>query len=265
MKLNNIVETVIALSTFCLVACGGGDNNPRNSFGAGPAGVDIGSTSDPAAPVSFVVLGKTAITNVTGSVITGGNLGLSPAAATFITGFSLVADSTNIFSTSASVVSPGKVYAANYAVPTPSNLRIAVLKMQEAYTDAAGRTTPDFLNLGGGNIGGLTLAPGLYKWGSNVNITTNVTLDGGSNDVWIFQISGNLEEAAAMKVILSGGAQAKHIFWQVAGQATIHATAHFEGIILSQTAATLQTNASMVGRLLVQSKVALDNNELTAP
>ena len=66
-------------------------------------------------------------------------------------------------------------------------------------------------------------------------------------------------------VILSGGAQAKNIFWQVAGQLTVHANAHFEGIIFAQTAVTLQTTASLHGRALAQSLIAIDNNAITAP
>src|SRR4051794_37393078 len=123
-------------------------NNPPNPSGLGPAAVDLGSTTDVASVGSYVLLAKTGITNVTGSSITGGSLGLSPAAASFITGFSLTADSTNKFATSAAVVAPGKVYASNYTAPTPANLTTAVLGMQTAYTDAAGRTNPDHLNLG---------------------------------------------------------------------------------------------------------------------
>ena len=158
-----------------------------------------------------------------------------------------------------------KVYASDYAAPTPSNLTTAVLDMQAAYSDAAGRSPPDHLNLASGNLGGLTLAPGLYTWGTGVTIPTDVTLSGGANDVWIFQISNDLDLSSAKNVILSGGAQAKNIFWQVAGQVTIHANAHVEGIILCQTAITLQTNASMNGRALAQSLIALDNNAVTAP
>ena len=240
-------------------------NNPPNPVGLGPAPVELGSSTDVAAAGSYVVLAKTGITNVTGSSITGGSLGLSPAAASFITGFSLTSDSTNMFSTSASVVAPGKIYASNYATPTPSNLTTAVLKMQTAYTDAAGRTNPDHLNLGSGNIGGQTLAPGLYTWGTAVTIPTDVTIAGGANDVWIFQISKDLDVSSAKNVILSGGANAKNIYWQVAGKVTIHANAHFEGIILCQTAITLQTTASLHGRALAQSLVAIDNNAITAP
>jgi len=246
------------------VSCGPG-NNPQNPAGLGPAPVEIGTAVDLARAGSYAILGKTGITNVTGSSIVGGHLGLSPAAASFITGFSLIADSTNVFATSSAVASPGKVYASDYASPTSSNLTQAVLNMQAAYTDAAGRSNPDHLNLGSGNLGGLTLAPGLYTWGTGVTIPTDVTIAGGATDVWIFQISNDLDLSSAKNVLLSGGALAKNIYWQVAGQVTIHATAHFEGIILSQTAITLQTGASLHGRALAQSLVALDNNAVTAP
>jgi hypothetical protein len=103
--------------------------------------------------------------------------------------------------------------------------------MDSAYTDAAGRPSPDFSEPGTGNLGGLTLVPGLYKWTNNVTIPTNITIAGGPNDVWIFQISGNLTMSSAVKITLSGGAQASNIFWQVAGEATLGTTAQFEGII----------------------------------
>jgi Ice-binding-like len=242
-------------------ASDGGSGPPR----MGPAPVILGSSTDLSTPAAYVLLAKTAITNVTGSLITGGDVGLSPAAASFITGFSLVADSTNVFSTSASVVGPGKVYASTYAPPTPMNLTTAILGMQLAYSDAAGRSNPDFLDLNGGDIGGMTLAPGLYAWGTGVTIPNDVTLSGAANDVWIFQVSNDLDMSSAKSVILARGAQARNVFWQIAGQATIHANARFEGIILSKTSITLQTTASMHGRALAQSLVALDNNAVTAP
>jgi hypothetical protein len=204
----------------------------------GPAPVLLGTAGN------FLILAKTGISSVPTSILTG-DIGVSPAAASFVTGFSLTADSTNVFSTSPQVVGGGKVYAANMAGPTPSNLTTAVLDMQTAYTDAAGRPTPDFLNLNSGNIGGLTLVPGLYKFGSAVTIPSDVVISGAANDVWIFQMSGDLIMSNAKRMTLSGGAQAKNIFWQVAGQVTIGTTAHFEGNILSQTGITLQTGASM--------------------
>jgi hypothetical protein len=210
----------------------------------------------------YVVLAKAAISSVPASHLTG-NIGISPMAASSVTGFDLVADATNVFSTSTQVV--GKVYAANHAVPTPANLTTAVSNMESAYTDAAGRVTPDFLDLGTGNIGGKTLTPGLYKWTRTVTIPTDVTIAGSGTDVWIFQISGDLALAAAKQVILSGGAQAKNIFWQIAGQATLSATSHFEGVILSKTAITLQTGATMNGRALAQTQVALQQATITQP
>ena len=273
--------TMLPFALLLAAACGddGGDtssadagdgadaepNNPPNPNGLGPAPVDLGATTDPAAAGSYVLLAKTGITNVTGSSITGGDLGVSPAAASFITGFSLVADPTNVYSTSASVVPPGKIYASDYAVPTPSNLTTAVLDMEAAFSDAASRTDPDFLNLASGEIGGETLVPGLYRWGTGVTIPTDVTIAGGADDVWIFQISNDLELSTATSVILSGGAQAKNIFWQVSGETTIHADAHFEGIVLSQTGITLQTTASLHGRALAQTLIAIDDNAITAP
>lgn len=211
---------------------------------------------------NFAILAKTGISTVPASIVTG-DIGVSPAAASFITGFGLSADASNVFSTSTQVV--GRVYGANYAVPTPSNLTTAVLNMQTAYTDAAGRPTPDYLNLGGGAIGGLNLAPGLYKWGSSVTIAADVNISGSPTDVWIFQISGDLIMDAAKRINLIGGAQTKNIFWQVAGQTTIGTTAHFEGIILTQTAVTMQTGATMNGRLLAQTAVALQSATVTQP
>ena len=113
--------------------------------------------------------------------------------------------------------------------------------METAYNDAAGRTLPDFINLGAGEIGGRTLSPGLYKWGTSVSISNDVTLNGGPDDVWIFQIAGTLNEASAKKVTLTGGAQAKNVFWQTAGAVTIGTTAHFEGTILSKTMIAMKT------------------------
>jgi hypothetical protein len=244
-------------------------NNPRNPLGLGPAPVSLSSTGagvaaagDLGAAGNYAVLSMAGISNVTGSTVTG-NMGVSPIAATAITGFSLVQDATTQFSTSSSVV--GKVYAPGYGNPTPANLTSAIGSMGTAYTDAAGRNPADSIELHSGNIGGLTLIPGLYSWSTTVTIPTDLTLSGGANDVWIFQVAGDVTMSAAKNVILSGGAQAKNIFWQVAGQVTIGTTAHFEGIILSKTAITLQTLASMNGRAYSQTRINLDNNAVMQP
>ena len=216
--------------------------------------VDLGAAGN------YVILAKSAITNISTSAVTG-DLGLSPAATSYITGLSLT-DATG-YATSAQVT--GKVYAADMADPTPINLTTAVNNMITAYTDAAGRPSPDYTELATGNIGGRTLTPGLYKWSNTVTLPSSVTISGGTNDVWIFQIAGDLTISNAVNITLIGGAQAKNIFWQVAGTVTVGTTAHFEGIILSQTGITFQTGASFKGRALAQTAVILDMNAVTQP
>ena len=221
--------------------------------GHGPAPVVLGAAS------GYVILAKSATSNVPTSAITG-NIGLSPAAASFITGLALNLPAGGAFSTSAQVT--GSVYASDYAVPTPANLTTAIGAMQTAYVDAAGRPTPDHTELASGNLGGLTLPAGLYKWTNTVTIPTNVTLSGGANDVWIFQISGGITQASAARVILSGGALAQNIVWQVAGTVSIGTTAHMEGQVLSLTAITLGTGATVNGRLMAQTAITLAGNTI---
>ena len=254
---------LFALPFAALAACGGATtNDPKNTAGAGPAPVDLGTPGDVSGAADYVILAKTAITNSGTSAITG-DIGLSPSAASYLTGFAATLPAGGTASTSAQVT--GKIYASDYAAPTPANLTSAIGKMQTAFTDAAGRTNPDHTELGSGSIGGLTLAPGLYKWSNTVSIATDVTISGTANDVWIFQIAGDLTIAAAKNVILAGGASAKNITWQVAGQTTLGTTSHFEGTLLCQTAITLNTGASLHGRALAQTQVALDSNTVTLP
>ena len=226
------------------------------SAGSALASVFLGSASN------YVILAKSAISTVPTSAITG-NLGLSPAAASYITGFALTLPAGGAFSTSSQVT--GKVYASDYAVPTPVNLTTAIGDMMTAYTDAAGRSTPDFTELATGNLGGLTLPPGLYKWSNTVTIPSNVTLSGSATDVWIFQIAGGITQASATNVILSGGALAKNVFWQAFGVVDIGTTAHMEGVVMSQTAITLATGASVNGRLFAQTAVTLAGNAVVQP
>ena len=225
-------------------------------YAAGPAAVNLGSAG------SFAILSKAGI-STTGTTSVVGDIGVSPIDSTAITGFGLILDASTQFSTSSLVT--GKAYAADYSPPTPTKMTTAVSDMQTAYTDAAGRTNPTATELGAGNIAGMTIAPGLYKWGTGVTVPTGVTLSGGPNDVWIFQIAQNLDVADGAIVTLSGGAQAKNVFWQVAGQATFGTTSDVKGIILSQTAIVLNTGARLNGRALAQTAVTLDANAVTAP
>jgi len=219
------------------------------------AAVNLGSAGN------YVILAKTGIDTVPTSSVTG-NIGISPADRTYLTGFSETMDASNVFSTCPQVT--GNVYAADYAVPTPANMTAAISDMETAYVDAAGRVNPDFIELATGSIGGLTLAPGLYKWSSVVDISSDVTISGSSTDVWIFQISGDLTLANGIQVILSGGALAKNIIWQVTS-ATFGTTSHFEGIVLASTAITLNTGATVNGRLYAQTAVNMDSSTVVQP
>jgi Ice-binding-like len=236
---------------------GGKTDGGKTGGTTGAAGVPVNLRT----AGNYAILAESGISTVPPAVITGA-LGIYPMAASFITNFSLIADSTNVFSTSAQVT--GKVYAADYAVPTPSNLLTAVGDMGLAFTDAAGRA-PDVTELGAGSIGGMTLAPGVYRWGTAVLIPTDLTLNGSSTAVWIFQIAQTLTLSSAVRVHLTGGALAKNVFWQVAGSVELGTTSHLEGIVLSATMINLRTGASIAGRLLAQTAVTLDSSTVTQP
>ena len=216
----------------------------------GPAPVQLGSAG------TFAVLSKTGVTDVYASAVIG-NVGASP-----ITGASILLTCGEV---------TGTIYSADAGGPAPCAmidpvfLTTVVQDMEFAYDDAAGRVAPDFSDLGAGEIGGLTLAPGLYKWGTGLLISTNVTLSGGPDDVWIFQVAGTLNQASATQVTLAGGALPKNIFWQVAGAVTIGTYAHFEGVVLGKTVIGMNTGASVNGRLLAQTAVALQMNAVTQP
>jgi hypothetical protein len=250
-----LLASLALLGAACSNSSTGIQNNPPNPNGLGPKAVNLGTAGD------YVILAKAGV-STTGVTAVVGDIGLSPAAASYVTGFALSSPATT-FTTSAQVT--GKVWASNYAVPTPANLTVAVLNMQTAYTDAAGRTSPTATELGAGNIQGMTLVPGLYKWGTGLSIPSAVTLSGGANDVWIFQIAKNLTVGNGAIVTLSGGAQAKNVFWQVAGQATLGTTSNFKGIILCKTLIAFNTGASITGRALAQTAVTLNATAVTNP
>jgi len=244
-------RVLVVMLLVTMVGCGSSSStstHPTNPNGKGPAPVDLKSAS------SFAVLTKSGVTDVPSSAITG-DVGSSP-----ITGAAMTLTCAEV---------TGKSYSVDAAGPLPCRitdatlLTAAIKDMMTAYTNAAGRTLPTATNLGAGEIGGLTIAPGLYKWGTGVSISTDVTLSGGPNDVWIFQIAQTLNQAGATHVVLSGGALAKNVFWQTFGDVTIQAQAHFNGVILCQTAINLKTGASVNGQLLAQTQVTLEQNAVT--
>ena len=212
--------------------------------------VNLGSAGN------FTILSESGITDVFRTSVDG-NVGTSP-----ITGAALLLTCEEV---------NGIIYTVDAAGPLPcsisdaTRLTAAVGDMEAAYNDAAGRTLPDALNLGAGEIGGLTLTPGLYKWTTDLSISKDVTLAGGPDDVFILQVAGTLQEANGHSVILTGGAQAKNVFWASAGAVTIGTNAHFEGTILSKTMIAMNTHASITGRLLAQTAVTLQMNTVTPP
>lgn len=208
---------------------------------------------------NYTLLSKAGI-STTGNTAILGPIGVSPIASTAITGFGLILDSAGRFSLSSQVL--GKVYAASYAAPTPANLSTAIGDMQIAYSNAAARKNPNFINLGSGNIGGRVLQAGLYKFSTNLTIPTDVTLSGSKTAVWIFQIAGTMNVANGKKVILVGGALPKNIFWQVAGATVLGTTSQVSGNILGKTSIAMRTGARLNGRALAQTAVTLDANAI---
>jgi hypothetical protein len=242
----------LALASAAMVPC--------QSFAAGPAPVNLGSTAD------FAILSYSAITSTGGGVITG-NAGVSPAAGSFIG-----LNASQMFGTIYAVDSTGPAGS----VVAPALLTTAMGDLTGAYNDAAGRTpipTGSFLNpgaayLSGYNIGGMTLGPGLYKFGSGQTafLESDVTLSGGPNDVWIFQCGADLQVANNVHVILAGGAQAANIFWQVDTAAVVGTTSTFEGTIMAGTAITMNTSSTVHGRALAETAaVVFDGNNISLP
>lgn len=226
--------------------------------GVGPAAVNLRTAGD------FAILTKSGI-STTGVTSITGDIGVSPAAATAMTGFGLIMD-TNGQSSHTPIVT-GKAYASDYAAPTPAKMTTAVSDMETAFTTANGLTTPaPIVDLYAGDISGRILAPGLYKWSTGVLVTSaGVTLTGGPNDTWVFQIAQNLTINNNAKITLLGGAQAKNIFWVVSGQATIGSNANVSGIILSKTLISMNTGSRITGRLLAQTAVTLNASTVIQP
>ena len=205
----------------------------------------------------YAVLSRRAISGA-GATVTG-DVGISPSRSNLITGFALSTPPSD-YATSSQVV--GKVYARDYLPPTPANLETAVNDLQLAITEAAGR--PPTVIAIGGEIGGMTLAPGTYNW-QTVAMTTDITLDGTATDVWIFQVAGTMNMAASTTVVLAGGALPRNIFWQVTGAVTIGASAHLNGVVLNSGAFTSGASSLITGRLLSQMEITISNSAVVEP
>jgi hypothetical protein len=214
------------------------------------ATVNLGTTS------GFVVLAGSLVSNIPTSAITG-DIGLSPAARAAITGFGLTEVT-------------GTIYASNDAAPAGVAAMLTAAKgdLTTAYNDAAGRTSTDMVHLTG-NLGGLTLTPGLYKSSGALEISSgDLTFDakGNANAVFILQIASTLNTTPGRKVILAGGAKASNIFWQVGTSATLGTTSVIKGTIMADQSISMATGASIEGRLLARiAAVTLAANTIVRP
>jgi hypothetical protein len=208
---------------------------------------------------NFVILAGSMITNTPTSALIG-DVGLSPTSGTAITGL-----------TAGEVT--GTIYAVDAFGPAGSvedaNLLLAAKNdLTDAYDDAAARTPEDVLNPGGGDIGGLTLPPGLYRFSSSAAITGTVTFDAGGNEnaVFIMQIGSTLTTAVGSQVVLTGSAKARNIFWQVGSSATIGVNSVFKGTVMADQSITLNTGTQTEGRMLaINAAVTIDSGSITKP
>jgi hypothetical protein len=214
------------------------------------------SGQNPQAPVllsatlsNFAVLAGTTVTN-TGPTALTGDLGLSPGSS--VVGFD-------------GAGGPGMLTGSKEVANSAAAL--AKVDLALAFTNASARVGAPITEAG--NIGGLTLAPGLYKSTSSLAISSgDLTLDaqGDANAVWVFQMGSTLTTTPGRKVILAGGAKANNVFWVVGSSATIGTTSVFKGNILAAVSITINTGATLEGRALTQSgAVTLDTNTITLP
>jgi hypothetical protein len=250
-----------------VAGCGaGGGGKPAGSPTGAGAGTGVGGNGRGPAPVdllsvgtnNFVILSETGITN-TGSHLSAitGNIGSSPVTAAAMDGVFCSEITGSIYGVDAAYVGSGDLSCYKGTAPDKTLVDNAVADMGTAYTDANARA-PDYTELGAGNIGGLNLGPATYKWGTGVLIPTNVTLTGGANDVWIFQIAQGLTVSSGVQIILAGGALPQNIFWATFAAADIGTTSQFKGVLLSQTSIAMKTGSRINGRLLAQTQVTLD-------
>jgi uncharacterized repeat protein (TIGR01451 family) len=196
----------------------------------------------------FAVLGASTVSNI-GSTTIIGNLGLSPG--TVIDGFP-----------------PGNVIGATHAADALA--ASAQTDAGSAYGNLTGQSCTTDYGSADKDLAGLMLSPGVYCFGSSAQISTGgtLTLDGlgSANAVWIFKIGSTLTTISGASVVLINGAQQSNIFWQVGSSATLGTTTLFKGTIIAQVSITLNTSATVSGRVLARTgAVTLDSNTISAP
>lgn len=264
LKVGTVIATAVAAAAFLIPlaigqGCSGGSNSPSEASisAATPAGsgTGVGGLGRGPAPVAlgaagnFRILAESAVTNVPTSAVTG-NVGLSPAAGSFI-GIPCAEVTGTIYQADAT--------GAGCMVQDAAGLTTAINNKGTAYTDAYGRA-PDYVELGAGNIGGLNLGPATYRWSTALLIPSTLTLTGGPNDVWIFQVAQGLDISTGVQIVLAGGALPENIYWAVFSAADLNTTSVFKGTLISQTAIALRTGARVNGRLLAGTAITLQSN-----
>ena len=236
MKMKNLFTNLAIASVVVFGACKK-DTNNTSSTGTPLMVIPVQTTAQATVAMggasTLAILAGSAISSTGATNITG-NMGLSPGSS--VGGFP-----------------PGILIGTqhiNDAIATQAKLDLTA-----AYNDAAGRTATDIVTLSG-NIGGLTLTPGLYKSTSSLAISSgDLTFDakGNANAVFIIQIASTLTTTSGRKVILSGGASASNIFWQVGSSATFGTTSVFKGTVMAMQSITFDTGASLNGRGLART------------
>lgn len=196
---------------------------------------------------SFTILAATTITTTGGGTING-NIGLSPG-----TGAAIHLTAPQVAGTIYAVDAtgpPGSVIAPELLDTAKGDLTLAYNEAK----DLVPIPTGPFLNPGAGNIGGMTLGPGLYKFDTTALITgSNLTLSGGADDVWVFQVGSDLQVGSGIQIILAGNAKPWNVFWQVGTSAVLGTTSVFKGSILADQSITMNTSSTMDGRALASN------------
>jgi hypothetical protein len=237
MRIEKLLTTLTIVSVVLIAGCKKKDEATPAVNSSNPITIPVQTTVQATVPLAgvgtFAVIAGSSVTN-TGATNVTGDLGLSPG--TSIGGFP-----------------PGVLVGTQHINDATANQ--AKLDLTAAYNDAAGRTCTDIVTLSG-NIGGLTLTPGLYKSTSSLAVSSgDLTFDakGNASAIFIIQIASTLTTTSGRKVILSGGALASNIFWQVGSSVTFGTTSVFKGTIMAMQSITFNTGATLDGKALART------------